>query len=65
VTEAIATVSLTRDEDGRYGVVLTFADGKLREVSSAQWRTLTSALDFAARLIAGELSRRAALSEVP
>jgi hypothetical protein len=34
-------------------------------VSSADWRTLTSAMDFAAKLIAGELARRQALSEVP
>lgn len=65
MTEAIATVSITRDEDGRYGVVITFADGKLRHVSSSEWRTISSAMDFAARLIAGELSRRQALSEVP
>lgn len=67
--EQIANVSLQRNEVGKYAVVITFADGSLREASSAEWRTITSAMDFAARLIAGELHRRRAdghpLREVP
>lgn len=67
--EELATISLQRSEAGKYAVVVTFADGSLREASSAEWRTITSAMDFAARLIASELHRRRAedhpLREVP
>jgi hypothetical protein len=59
MTEQLATIALSRDEHGLYTVVITFADGSQREVTSTAWKTLSSAFDFAARLIAGDLLKRA------
>ncbi|HYC44509.1 MAG TPA: hypothetical protein VED01_03395 [Burkholderiales bacterium] len=65
MTEQIATVALSRDERSLYTVTITFTDDTQREVTSAEWKTLMSAMDFAAKLIAGELSKRQTLGEVP
>lgn len=65
MTEKLATVEVSRDENGLYTVTISFADGTHREVTSAEWKTLLAALDFAGKLIAGELSRRAAVAVVP
>ena len=65
MAEQVATISVSRCDDGVISVVITFGDGRLRRVGSGGWKTVSAAMDFAARLIAGELSRRAALSQVP
>jgi hypothetical protein len=58
VTEQLATIALSRDEHGLYTVAITFADGSQREVTSSAWKTLSSAFDFASKLIAGDLRKR-------
>ena len=65
MTEQLASIFIGRDDAGLYTVSVAFSDGTHREVTSAGWRALAAALDFAAKLIATELSRRAALGEVP
>jgi len=61
----IATTSFSEDELGRVTVVITFADGRLREVSSSDWTSIISAAEFAGRLIANESARLKTLAEIP
>lgn len=65
MTEQIASVFVGRDDARLYTVSVAFSDGTHREVTSAEWTSIHSALDFAAKLIAGELAKRDALAVVP
>lgn len=58
IGEHIARVEVVR-LDERYGVVITFADGTVREVGGGEWwSTLSGALERTSVIIAAELHRR-------
>lgn len=57
IREHIARVDIER-VNGCYGVVVTFADGTVREVGSSEWTTLGGALERVAGLISSVLHER-------